>query len=73
MSVAQQPGRAKRYTLWILAAVVGVVVIVFAWIVFAPGPTDFAGGRPVALAAYQGQDPSGAPPELKGASVVDRG
>ena len=73
MSGAEQPGRAKRYTLWILAAVVAVVVIAFAWFVLAPGPTDFAGGRRVALADYQGQDPTGAPPELKGASVVERG
>jgi mono/diheme cytochrome c family protein len=73
MSGAEQPGRAKRYTLWILAAVVGVVVIVFAWIVFAPAPTDFAGGRRVTLTDYQGRDPTGAPPELKGASIVERG
>jgi len=73
MSGAEQSGRAKRYTLWILAAVVGVVAIVFAWMVFAPGPTDFAGGRRVALTDYQGQDPTGAPPELKGASIVERG
>jgi mono/diheme cytochrome c family protein len=73
MSSTEQPGRAKRYFLWFLAAVVGVAVIVFAWIVFAPGPTDFAGGRRVALADYHDQDPTGAPPELKGASVVQRG
>jgi mono/diheme cytochrome c family protein len=73
VSGAEQPGRAKRYTLWLLAAVAGVVVIVLAWSVFAPGPTDFAGGRRVALADYQGQDPSGAPPELKAASLIERG
>jgi mono/diheme cytochrome c family protein len=73
MSSTEQPGRAKRYLLWFLAAVVGVAVVVFAWIVFAPGPTDFAGGRRVALADYHDQDPTGAPPELKGASVVQRG
>jgi mono/diheme cytochrome c family protein len=73
MSSTQQPRHAKRNILWVLAAVVAVVVVVFAWIIFAPGPTDFAGGRRVALAEYQGQDPSGAPPELKAASIVERG
>jgi mono/diheme cytochrome c family protein len=73
MSSTEQPGRAKRNLLWFLAAVVGVAVVVFAWIVFAPGPTGFAGGRRVALADYHDQDPTGAPPELKVASVVQRG
>jgi mono/diheme cytochrome c family protein len=73
VSAAAQSSRAKRYTLWTLAALVVVMVIALAWIVFAPGPTEFAGGRRVALANYQGQDPTGVPPELKGASVVQRG
>jgi mono/diheme cytochrome c family protein len=69
----EQTGRAKRYTLIFLAAVVAVMVIVFAWVLFEPGPTDFAGGRRVALTDYHGLDPSGVPPELKAASVVERG
>ena len=73
MSVAERPGRAKRYTLWVLAAVAAVVVIVSAWIIFGPGATDFAGGQRVALSSYQGQDPTGVPPELKAASAVERG
>jgi mono/diheme cytochrome c family protein len=73
MSGTHQPGHAKRNILWLLATVVAVVAVVFAWIIFAPGPTDFAGGRRVALAEYQGQDPSGAPPELKAAGIVERG
>jgi mono/diheme cytochrome c family protein len=73
MSSTEQPGSVKRRILWSLAAVVGIAVAVLAWIVFAPGPTDFAGGRPVALADYHDRDPTGAPPELKGASVVERG
>jgi mono/diheme cytochrome c family protein len=73
MSGAEQSGRTKRYLQWFLAAVILVVVSVFAWIVFGPGPTDFAGGRHVTLATYQGQNPTGVPPELKAASAVERG
>ena len=72
MSV-EQGGRTKRYLQWCLAAVILVVVSVFGWIVFGPGPTDFAGGRHVTLASYQGQDPTGVPPALKAASAVERG
>jgi mono/diheme cytochrome c family protein len=73
MSATEQNGRPKRYALWVLAAVVAVVMIVFAWILLAPRPTDFAGGTRVALADYRGQDPTGVPPELKAASMVARG
>jgi len=73
MSGAQRGSRTKHYLQWILAAVILVVVSVFGWIIFAPGPTDFAGGRHVALASYQGQDPTGVPPQLKAASAVERG
>jgi mono/diheme cytochrome c family protein len=73
MSGAAQGGRTRRYLQGIVAAAVVVVVCVFAWIVFGPGPTDFAGGRQVALASYQGRDPTGVPPELRAASAVARG
>jgi hypothetical protein len=73
MSAARQNARPKRYALWVLAAVVAVGLIVFAWILLAPRPTDFAGGSRVALSAYRGQDPTGVPPELKSASVLERG
>ena len=73
MSDTEQSSRAKRYTIWVLAAVVVVVVIGFASILLAPRPTDFAGGQRVALSDYRGQDPSGVPPELKAASVLQRG
>jgi mono/diheme cytochrome c family protein len=56
------------------AAIVVVAAIVFTgWIVFGPGPTDFAGRDWVALADYDGADPTGAPASLKDASLVDRG
>jgi mono/diheme cytochrome c family protein len=73
MSGTEPSSRRKRALQWILTAVILVAVSVFGWIVFAPGPTDFAGGRHVTLASYQGQDPTGVPPELKAASAVERG
>jgi mono/diheme cytochrome c family protein len=59
--------------LWTLAAIVGVGVIICAYIVLGPQPTGFAGGKTVSLGAYQAQDPTGAPAELKSASLVERG
>jgi mono/diheme cytochrome c family protein len=50
-----------------------VGAIVFAWILCAPGPTDFAGGKRVALSEYRGQDPTGVPAELKTAGALERG
>jgi mono/diheme cytochrome c family protein len=50
-----------------------VAFIVSAYIVFGPRPTDFAGGKRVALSAYHEQDPTGVPAELKSASLVERG
>jgi len=73
MSGAEQGGRTRRYLLWFLAAVILVAVSAFAWLVLGPGATDFAGGRHVPLASYQGRDPTGVPPELKAASAVERG
>jgi mono/diheme cytochrome c family protein len=40
---------------------------------FGPSPTAFAGGKTVELRAYQGQDPTGVPAELKSASLIERG
>jgi mono/diheme cytochrome c family protein len=59
--------------LWTLAAIVGLGVIISAYIVLGPRPTGFAGGKTVSLGAYQAQDPTGAPAELKSASLVERG
>jgi mono/diheme cytochrome c family protein len=73
MSATERSARPKHYALWILAAVVVVVMIVFAWILSAPGPTEFAGGETVALADFHGLDPTGVPQELKSASSVERG
>jgi mono/diheme cytochrome c family protein len=63
----------KHPVLWTLAAIVGLGVIISAYIVLGPQPTGFAGGKTVSLGAYQAQDPTGAPAELKSASLVERG
>jgi mono/diheme cytochrome c family protein len=63
----------KHPILWTLAAIVGLGVVISAYIVLGPQPTGFAGGKTVSLGAYQAQDPTGAPAELKSASLVERG
>jgi mono/diheme cytochrome c family protein len=73
MNRSAQCGRASHPFLWTLAAIVAVVAIGSAYIVFGPQPTDFAGGKRVAISAYHGQDPTGVPAELKSASLVERG
>jgi mono/diheme cytochrome c family protein len=59
--------------LWTLVSIVGLGVIISAYIVLGPQPTGFAGGKTVSLGAYHDQDPTGAPVELKSASLVERG
>jgi mono/diheme cytochrome c family protein len=63
----------KHPILWTLAAIVGLGVIICAYIVLGPQPTGFAGGKTVSLGAYHDQDPTGAPAELKAASLAERG
>jgi mono/diheme cytochrome c family protein len=63
----------KHPILWTLAAIVGLGVVISAYIVLGPQPTGFAGGKTVSLRLYQAQDPTGAPAELKSASLVERG
>ena len=67
------PPKKARPLLWTLAALVIVLLIVGAYMLFGPHPTDFAGGKRVALAAYTAADPTGVPAELKSASQVQRG
>jgi mono/diheme cytochrome c family protein len=66
-------GSTSRPILRILAAIVVIAVIITAYEVLGPKPTDFAGGKRVALTAYHEPDPSGVPAELKSASLVERG
>jgi len=59
-----------------LIAVVAIAVLaVIAWLGFVaePGPLAFAGGKRIALADYHGQNPTGVPANLAGASLVLRG
>ena len=50
-------GRAGRYTLIGVAAILAVIVIGFLWmVVLAPRAMDFAGGSRVALSEYHAQD-----------------
>ena len=67
------PPKKARPLLWSLVGLVVIAAIVAAYFALVPGPTDFAGGKRVALAAYQAGDPTGVPEELKSASVVERG
>jgi mono/diheme cytochrome c family protein len=59
----------------ILAVIVAVVIVglVFAWKMFSPGPTAFAGGSTVALSDYHAADPTGVPADLANSDVVKRG
>jgi mono/diheme cytochrome c family protein len=74
MNDSTHPSRAGRYALIGIAAILIVAFLGFLWLVaLAPHPTDFAGGSPVALTQYQGQNPTGVPAELKQASLIEQG
>jgi len=59
----------------ILAVIIIVLIVlaVFAWRTFSPGPLAFAGGSTVALADYHDVDPTGVPASLANADPVKRG
>jgi mono/diheme cytochrome c family protein len=73
MKTSAQSGRASHTLLLTLTLIVVVLVIGAAYTVLGPGPTDFAGGKRVALSDYHAQDPTGVPAGLKSASLVERG
>ena len=74
VTVSPHTGRAGRYTLIGIAAILIVVIAGFLWLVaLAPHPMDFAGGPHVTLTEYHAEDPTGVPAELKSASPVERG
>jgi len=56
-----------------VAAVVVVALAIGVWVIRGPGPLDFAGGSKVALADYNGGNPTGVPASLAKASAVERG
>lgn len=74
MNDSSLAGRLRRYALIGFALVLAVALIGILWlVVLAPRPMDFAGGPRVALSEYHAQDPTGVPPELKDASLIERG
>ena len=62
-----------RTPLKVFCGVLAGIALLGTYVFFRPAPTDFAGGKRVALSAYTGADPTGVPPELKSASLVARG
>jgi mono/diheme cytochrome c family protein len=62
-------GRTKL----IVALAVLVVLGVYAWHLFNPGPMAFAAGSVVSLGNYPGADPTGVPAELANADQIKRG
>jgi mono/diheme cytochrome c family protein len=68
-----QRGRAQHPIFWTIAAIAVAAILVSTYIVLGPRPTDFADGKRVAMADYHAQDPTGVPPELAAASLVERG
>jgi mono/diheme cytochrome c family protein len=62
-----------RNGLFVVAGIAVILLIWFLWTVMGPGPTGFAGGSRVTLANYHGANPTGVPPELANASLLQRG
>jgi mono/diheme cytochrome c family protein len=73
MNTSTQCGRASHPLLWTLAGIAALAVVVVAYTVLGPRPTDFAPGKRVALSVYHEPDPTGVPAELKSASLIERG
>jgi mono/diheme cytochrome c family protein len=70
---AARPPRRSHPILWTVGVLVVIAIAVAAYEVFGPQPTDFAGGKRVALSNYTAADPTGVPVELKTASLIERG
>jgi len=73
MSILSRMRSLPRALLGVAVVVAIVVAGGLLWIVLGPGPMDFAGGTPVALADYHEADPTGVPPDLANASLIERG
>jgi mono/diheme cytochrome c family protein len=68
----KQRGGAVRKLLIILALAL-VFCAGFAFYLRGPGPTDFAGGPEVDLAAYKEANPTSVPSSMQGANLLSRG
>ena len=64
--------RKNRAGIW-LAAIAVIIIALAAWLFWTPGPMGFASGSSVALADYQGANPTGTPKELANADLLKRG
>src|ERR1700742_4806021 len=71
--MSAKPPKKSRPVLWAFLGLIVIGAVIAAYIVFGPHPTDFAGGRRVALKDYMQADPTGVPAELKSASLAERG
>jgi mono/diheme cytochrome c family protein len=67
------PPKKSRPVLWTFLGLILIGAVIAAYMVFGPHPTDFAGGKRVALKDYAQGDPTGVPTELKSASLEERG
>src|SRR5271155_1662979 len=63
----------RRASQVIIAAVLLVVLGMYAWHFFNPGPMAFAGGSTVSLADNHAADPTGVPADLASADPITRG
>ncbi|HEV7985958.1 MAG TPA: cytochrome c [Steroidobacteraceae bacterium] len=63
----------SRPILRIVGALILIALLVTGYEVLGPQPTDFAGGKRIALTAYHEQNPTGVPAELTSASLIERG
>ncbi len=64
---------AARRILFSVVAIAVVAGLIAVWVIRGPGPLAFAGGSKVALADYHGANPTGVPPSLAKADLVERG
>jgi mono/diheme cytochrome c family protein len=65
--------RAARRILVSVAVIVVIALAAGLWILRGPNPMAFVGGAKVTLADYRGPNPTGVPPALAQASLVERG
>ena len=73
MTRAKNSGRVDHPILWTLGVLALAAAAFAGYLASGPDPTAFAKGTRVALAKYQGRDPTGVPDELKTGSLVERG
>ncbi|MFL6599705.1 MAG: c-type cytochrome [Steroidobacteraceae bacterium] len=73
MARFSERGAAGRALLIGIAVVLLIAVGFGLWLVMAPGPMDFAGGKRATVSSASGVGPTGVPTELQGATLIERG